>query len=360
MDLAQVVKDYERSLVSRNSSPRTRDSYSAALTDFLTYVQKYGVIDSMALSSEHIEGWQADIALRWAPRSRSLASTALRQCLKWAAQHERPIKANLFMHVGAIHLPDLLPQPLALDDVTKVLKYFRSAKKQSPRILRDRALFLCLLSTGARISEVLQLKRKDLNRTSIVLQKGARPITMTLLAPVREAIAQYIATRTDSNPNVWVRTAWGKAKRELHPMSPGTVRQAFHQVAKAADVPQFTTHQIRHTAATLMFEAKVPESLIADFLGHESTDSIRSYVDMASRRQEAAVTMERLLIEAEGQGGDRTTPDLEILAARLESVVIALEAGSLASSDEQSEHVTEHLKAAAIDLRRLRSTESLI
>jgi hypothetical protein len=142
-------------------------------------------------------------------------------------------------------------------------------------------------------------------------------------------------------------------------MSPGTVRQAFHQVAKAAGVPQFTTHQIRHTAATLMFEAKVPESLIADFLGHESIDSIRSYVDMASRRQEAAVTMERLLIEAEGQG-DRTTPDLEILASRLESVIIALEAGSLASSDEQSEHVTEHLKAAAIDLRRLRSTESLI
>lgn len=353
MDLAQVVKDYERSLVSRNASPATRDSYSGALTDFLTYVRKYGVVDSMELSSEHIEGWQADMAMRWAPRSRSLASTALRQCLKWAAQHERPIKANLFMHVEAIHLPDLMPQPLALEDVTKVLKYFRSMEKQTPRSLRDRALFLCLLSTGARIGEVLQLQRKDLNRTSIVLQKGARPVTMRLLPPVREAIEQYVATRTDSSPHVWVGTTRTRATPHPETMVPGSVRSAFRQVAEAAGVPVFTTHQIRHTAATLMFEAKVPESLIADFLGHESIDSIRNYVDMASRRQEAAVTMERLLIEAEGQG-DGTTPDLEILAGRLESVITALDTGSLQSADNGSADVAEHLKVAAGDLRRLR------
>jgi site-specific recombinase XerD len=356
MDLAQIVKDYERSLISRNSSPRTRDAYSAAIADFLTYVQKYGVVDSMALSSEHIEGWQADMALRWGPRSRSLASTAVRQCLKWATQHEKPVKANLFMHVEAIHVPDGIAQPLALDDVTKVLKYFRSVKKQSPRILRDRALFLCLLSTGARISEVLQLRRRDLNRTSIVLQKGARPVTMTLLPPVREAIALYVATRTDTNPRVWVGINWKTLKPDPKPMTPASVRQAFHQVARAAGVPQFTTHQIRHTAATLMFNAKVPESLIADFLGHESIDSIRSYVDLASRRQEAAVTMERLLIEAEGQI-ERSAPELEMLAARLESVIAALEGGSLQSADHESSQVTQHLKAAIGDLRRLRPVQ---
>jgi site-specific recombinase XerD len=350
MELAQVVKEYERSLVSRNMSPRTSDAYRWALNDFQIYVETHGVVDSMALSREHIEGWQVDMAPRLAPRARSLASTAVRQCLKWAAQHEKPVQANLFLSVDPIHVPELMPQPLALEDVTKVLKYYRSPKKESPKNLRDRALFLCLLSTGARISEVLQLKRRDLNRTSIVLQKGSRPVTMTLLPPVREAITQYVATRTDNNPALWVTI-----KPEPAPMTPGDVRDAFHQVAKLAGIERFTTHQIRHTAATLLFDAKVPGELIADFLGHESLDSIRGYVDMTSRRQEAAVAMERLLIEAEGQP-DRAGSDLETLAARLESVITALATGSLESSNSESENVTQHLKAAAIDLRHLRPT----
>jgi site-specific recombinase XerD len=356
MELAQVVKEYERSLVSRNMSPKTSDAYRFALSDFLTYVQRHGVVDAADLASEHIEGWQANMAQRGlAPRSRSLAGTALRQCLRWATQHERPIKPNLYMHVEGVHVPDLMPKPLPLEDVTKVLKHYSTVKtrsgQQSAKNLRDRALFLCLLSTGARISEVLQLKRRDLNRTSIVLQKGARPVTMTLLPPVREAITRYVATRTDNNPALWVTI-----KPVPEPITPADVRGAFRQVASLAGVPQFTTHQIRHTAATLMFDAKVPGELIADFLGHESLDSIRSYVDMTTRRQEAAVAMERLLIEVEGQP-DRTKPDLEMLASRLESVILALEAGSLEPSGDESEHITEHLKAAAIDLRRLRSTE---
>ena len=65
--------------------------------------------------------------------------------------------------------------------------------------------------------------------------------------------------------------------------------------------------------------------------------------------------MERLLIEAEGRI-DRGSPDLDILAARLESVIVALETGSLKPTDE-SVDVTAHLKTAVGDLRRLRPTQ---
>jgi site-specific recombinase XerD len=348
LELNQVVKEFQRSLVSRNMSPRTGDAYRFALSDFLAYVKRHGVVNASELSSEHIEGWQANMAQRGlAPRSRSLAGTALRQCLIWAVQHDKPIKANLHMKVNAVHVPEALPQPLALEDVTKVLKYYSSVKKRSTKNRRDRALFLCLLSTGARISEVLQLKRKDLNRTSVVLQKGARPVTLRLLAPVREAISEYVATRTDNHPNVWVTI-----KPEPGPMTPADVRLALRDVAQRAGIERFTTHQIRHTAATLMFDAKVPESLIADFLGHESIESIRNYVDMTSRRQEAAVAMERLLIEVEGET-DKTKLNLERLATELEGVVAALESGSMASGDNRSEDVAQLLKLAARDLRRI-------
>ena len=43
MKLDDLIHDYERSLVSRNKSPRTAKSYHYALADFLSYVKKHGV-----------------------------------------------------------------------------------------------------------------------------------------------------------------------------------------------------------------------------------------------------------------------------------------------------------------------------
>jgi site-specific recombinase XerD len=354
MKLEDLVHDFERSLVSRNKSPRTAETYHYALADFLAFVKKYGVVEASSLASEHIEGWQASLAPRLKPRSRSLMGTALRRFLEWATRYEKPVSPNLYLRVAAVHVPELMPQPIALDDVTKVLRYFSSLKTPSPMDLRDRALFLCLLSTGGRVGEVLQLDRRDLNRTSIVRQKGARPVPMTLLAPVREAISKYLGTRTDGNPALWVTMRPNNPAR----LTDADVRGLLRRVARLAGVERFTTHQLRHTAATLLFEANVPESLITDYLGHESPDALRTYVDITSRRQEAGVTMERLLIKAEGQAASPSL-DLESVAAKLDSIVAAIDQGTITAATPTGP-VRQTLKEAAGALRRLHGSSPAI
>ena len=68
MKLEELIHDFERSLVSRNKSPRTAESYHYALADFLAYVKRHGVVEASSLASEHIEGWQASLAPRLKPR----------------------------------------------------------------------------------------------------------------------------------------------------------------------------------------------------------------------------------------------------------------------------------------------------
>jgi site-specific recombinase XerD len=346
--LKQLVADYDRYLVRRNRSPATRRTYRLALHDFLSYAEKHGVVTADELAAEHIQGWQDSLARRLKPSSRSLAASALSTFLKWAAQQGKPIQPNLYTALDTVHVPDRLPRPLPIEDVTKVLAYFASIDEPSPLDLRDRALFLCLLSTGARVNEVLQLTRRDVNRTSIVIQKGARPITMSLLKPVRDAISRYVETRQDDMPRLWVTMTPGITPR---PLADSGVREIFRRVAKAADVPKFTTHQLRHTAATLLFEAKVPESLISQYLGHANLDAIRGYVDMRSRRREAMDTMERVLAMAEAPGTPMSS--LDDLAARLDLVISSIEDGSLRSDGPDSDQIRIELQAAASRLRSL-------
>src|SRR5437899_2826542 len=115
MKLEELIHDFERSLVSRNKSPRTAESYHYALADFLAYVKRHGVVEASSLASEHIEGWQASLAPRLKPRTRSLMATALRRCLEWASRHEKPISPSLYLRVDPVHVPELMPQPIALD-----------------------------------------------------------------------------------------------------------------------------------------------------------------------------------------------------------------------------------------------------
>jgi site-specific recombinase XerD len=350
MELAQVVDQYEKSLISRNMAPHTSRTYKWALENFLTYVGRHGVVDASSLGIEHIEGWQLNLA-RKAPRTRSLASTAVRSCLRWAAQHGKPVAPTLHMFVESVQIPDALPRPVPLEDVAKIRHYFESIEAPSALDLRDWALFMCLLSTGARVAEVLQLKHRDVNRTSIVFQKRSRAVTIQVLAPVRETAARYIALRTDDDPNLWV-TMNGQLTRRM--TTPG-VREMLRRVAVRAGVARFTTHQLRHTGATWLFRAGVPEMVIADFLGHESVESIRTYVDMTSRRQEAMRAMESLLsgIEPDVEGAPL---DIESLAQGLDRVVASLNSGAVVSNREPHfDDIRGDLEAAARALRLLRT-----
>lgn len=347
LTVRQLVEEYDRYLVRKNRAPKTRETYSLALDDFAAYAEKHGAFEASSLAREHIEGWQYSIAHLKAS-TRNVYATGLRQCLKWAAEHERPVTANLYMRVEAAKVPDLVPQPIPMGDVSKILAYFKTIKSPTQTDLRDRALFLCLLTTGARIGEVLQMTRRDANRTSLVRQKGGRNISIALVASVKEAIALYATSRQDSHPLLWVKLI---AARPAKPLTEGDVRRLFWKTAELAGVPRFTTHRLRHTAATRLFEMKVPESVIADYLGHGDLDSIRGYVDLSSRRNEAASVMERMLMEAEG-----TIPRLDVLAANLDLVVAGIDQEAFAGKASEKKQTRELLLTAAAALRKLVTT----
>lgn len=344
LTVRQLVEEFDRYLVRRNRSRNTRETYGMALDDFASFAEKHGAFDASSLAREHIEGWQYSLAHR-KPRTRSLYGTALRMCLRWAAEHERPVTANLYMRVETTQVPDLEPRPLPMDDISKILSYFRSIELPTRSDLRDRALFLCLVTTGARIGEVLQMTRRDANRPSLVRQKGGKNVSITLIAPVRDAIARYVTARHDDHTALWVKVARSKAVKTL---TEADVRRLFWKTAQLAGVPRFTTHQLRHTAATRLFEMKVPESVIADYLGHGDLDSLRGYVDFSSRRNEAATVMERMLMEADG-----TIPRLDVLAANLELVVAGLDQDLFASKASEKKQTRELFLAAATALRKL-------
>lgn len=180
-------------------------------------------------------------------------------------------------------------------------------------------LWVLAADTGARRGELLALKWADLQGETLSISAGRTtyagavregttktgktrrvrldPGTATLLAFWRErlvleraeAVAYGLEYRSgsadglDAGDYIFVDELGA-------PLHPTTVSRWFDRAVAEAGVSRISFHGLRHTAATLLLEAGVPEHAVADRLGHESVQTTRLIYQHATRPMADAAT----------------------------------------------------------------------
>jgi len=280
-------------MLRRQLSANTVRIYRWALQDLFEFLKARGVEDVRALHREHLERWQDRmIETRWKPRTRSLAVTAARQLIEWAADRDL-VDLRLKKSLVKVRAPQLLPRPIPAEDLAKIKALLLPRRRKATIVeLRDRALFFYLLTTTARVSEALQVERDEVE-DAMVRQKGGTQKRLMAPPAAMEMVHDYLAARADDSPWLWISH---KTNAPLHRLAPAGVREIWRKVARKAGVKPWTTHQLRHTGATELLEAGVPELVIAEHLGHHGLGTLHIYGQVRQRqRQQAVDVMERLM-----------------------------------------------------------------
>jgi site-specific recombinase XerD len=159
---------------------------------------------------------------------------------------------------------------------------------------RDRTLIGLAVQTGLRVSEITGLANHDVHLATgahvACHGKGRKdrvtPLTASTVALVRD----------------WQRERAGGPADPLFPSRRGTPlsrdaiehRLAVHTANAAATCPSIaskhvTPHTLRHTAAMRLLEAGVDTTVIALWLGHESTETTQIYLHADLAIKEAAL-----------------------------------------------------------------------
>jgi len=171
---------------------------------------------------------------------------------------------NIVENIRVVKMPDYKNQaPKALRKLERV-SLIEKAEKD---ILRNFAIVITLLNTGVRVSELVSINREDLiivkNEGEVRIRqgKGNKERTLPLNKETRDAIAEYLETRTDSNPALFLGS-----KGRLG------VRGVQHVLKKYGIHP----HQLRHTFITDL--VRKHDLILVQFLsGHSSTDILARY-----------------------------------------------------------------------------------
>jgi integrase len=77
-------------------------------------------------------------------------------------------------------------------------------------------------------------------------------------------------------------------------------RQGWAKVERELGVHHFTTHQLRHTFATLLRRRGIPLSDIAEMLGHHDMNTVQGYAEFGEEQRQSAIHVVEAVIQEAG------------------------------------------------------------
>ena len=247
---------------------------SITLTDvygYMSYLSRDRVI--------HHNSPDSDTGLSAASRARKIAT--LRSFFNYLTRKVHLLDENPIKDIDSPKLPKTLPKYLTLDESVQLLEAVDGSHAQ-----RDYCILTLFLNCGLRISELIGININDIQGDALrVFGKGGKSRIVYLNDACQDALQQYLAVRRpihgrDSNALFLSNRDLRISKSSVHAL----VKK--HLTMAGLDSTEYSSHKLRHTAATLMLQNGVDVKAVQEVLGHEhlNTTEIYTHIDNESLR----------------------------------------------------------------------------
>ena len=215
-----------------------------------------------------------------ATRARKVAS--LKSFFNYLCINQKLLDINPAQNLETPKIGKRLPKYLTLEESQQLLKNVE--KIDSRNEARDYAIITLFLNCGMRLSELTGINISDIdfdNNKLNVIGKGNKERTIYLNKACIEAINKYIENRPKPKIESKKDAPLFLSERKTR-ISQRMVQDIVKKYLSATGLSKYSTHKLRHTAATLMYKyGNVDIRALQQLLGHESvsTTEIYTHVD---------------------------------------------------------------------------------
>jgi site-specific recombinase XerD len=199
--------------------------------------------------------------------------------------YKRVLKKDILREQHRPRHDKRLPMVLSKTEIKKILA--------SEKNLKHRLLLMMVYASGLRVSEVVCLKRRDIDieRKTVMIKsaKGRKDRYSILSDTVINSLKDYfltgqIATRYQMDTRYQIDTwVFPGSSPEKH-LSIRSAQYIFeHSMNKAGITKSASIHSLRHTFATHLLEGGTDIRYIQELLGHSSIRTTERYTHVARR-----------------------------------------------------------------------------
>ncbi len=298
-EILPAVEDFLLHIQANNYSEKTRSSYERDLQTFeLFLVQEMSRLPFPSITKKTIEhfkaylnsrdrktakGAETDQFLKSGSVNRMLSS--IRRYLAYLIDmdHEVPVAPG---SIKLVRAEKKHGQVAELEELIRLIESPMKFEKNTFVALRNRAALETLFASGMRISELLGLKRNQLDKTGrIFIQgKGKKQRFIYLTDRARTHLDAYLAVRDDVLPYLFISKRGSNVDRKEKHLSPNYLQMKikWYREMLGINVPT-SAHSLRHGFATYLAEQGASPVAIQILLGHESLDTTTRYVHASDK-----------------------------------------------------------------------------
>lgn len=290
----------------RGKSQRTTDAYYRDIRLFFRFIKhKYNLVDKN-ISIDEIDISDVDISLVKKiilmdayefllycknersnnNKTRARKVSTLRSYFKYLTVRAKYLDINPIDDLESPKPAKTLPKHLTLDQSKKLLKSI-----DGPYASRNYAIITIFLNCGLRLSELCAININHLdfeNSVFRVIGKGNKERLVYLNDACVSALKDYLKDRLslttkDKNALFISRNGTRISRRMVEQVVTDCLKKS------GLDGMGFSTHKLRHTAATLMYQhGNVDVRVLQEILGHENLGTTQIYTHLSTTQLEEA------------------------------------------------------------------------
>lgn len=262
----QCPEEYIMKLKELRYSDNTIKTYCNAFEEFVNFYYSFDI--------RNIDETQIIAFLRFLVTERKVSSSYQNQAINAIKfYYERVLGGQRkFYFIERPLKEKTLPTVLSMDEVSAVLKHTSN--------LKHRAMLMIAYSAGLRVSEIVNLKIKDIdsdrNQIRIVQGKGKKDRYTLLSQKALVILRQYFKVY---QPKDWLFEGYDHAQYTVR-----SIQQVLKgSVAKAGITKKVSMHTLRHSFATHLLESGTDLRYIQNLLGHASSKTTEIYTHITTK-----------------------------------------------------------------------------
>lgn len=201
------------------------------------------------------------------------------------------IKENIFtLAPEKIELGKFSSQIPQFLEEEEVVKMFEKVDLGNLRGLRDRAILELLFCTGMRVSELVNLNRKQVNLEKdefTIRGKGDKTRLVFLSPSAKFYLRKYLEKREDNSSCLFIRHDQGKKRSILEEqrLTSRSIERIVKKYALATGITKkVSPHTLRHSFATDLLINGADIRSVQEMLGHASITTTQIYTHITNQK----------------------------------------------------------------------------
>lgn len=267
----------------RRYSDNTVIAYKNDIEHYIGFLDKEDFGDLDEISSKVAEFYLGELRDEYTPKSIQRKVSSLKTMYNYFVNLNE-MESNPFISVTLPKLEKRLPKFIYENEIQD---FFDSIDVTTERGKRDKLIFMLLYGSGLRVSELTDLKLKDLNiedRVISVHGKGSKDRLVPINKETQKEFKTYLSiarpvllSKSDDldNDNVFLNFKGTS-------LTPRGVRDILNRLIKeTSSTLRVSPHTFRHSFATHLLNNGMDVRMVQELLGHSNLSTTQIYTKIS-------------------------------------------------------------------------------